>query len=141
MPIDLGYNPYPRFTINTLQIPSHVSLYRNLYKRAAAIGYLQRNIGNQFHSYVFLQNFEIFCLRSFAKLQAPLPEEVKYMKGTVKWFNSFKGYGFITGEDEKDVFVHKNGIPNEVQINDGDKVEYSTQQTDRGLSAIDVKRL
>ena len=70
-----------------------------------------------------------------------MPEEVKYMKGTVKWFNSFKGYGFISGEDEKDVFVHKNSLPNGTHINEGDKVEYNVQETDRGLNAVEVKKL
>ena len=70
-----------------------------------------------------------------------MSEEVKNMKGTVKWFNSFKGYGFITGEDEKDVFVHKNSIPKGTVINEGDKVEYNIQETDKGLSAVEVKKL
>jgi len=33
------------------------------------------------------------------------------MKGKIKWYNLRKGYGFIEGEDEKDVFVHRNSIP------------------------------
>ncbi len=52
-----------------------------------------------------------------------------------------KGYGFITGEDGKDIFVHKNSIPDGTRINDGDKVEYNTQETEKGLSAVEIKKL
>ena len=64
------------------------------------------------------------------------------MKGTVKWFNDQKGYGFITPEDgSKDVFVHHSGI-----ISDGFKtlaenqiVEFDTVQSDKGPKAANVK--
>jgi len=41
--------------------------------------------------------------------------EVSQMKGTVKWFNKEKGFGFITGEDGKDVFAHFSQIQKEPQ--------------------------
>ena len=63
------------------------------------------------------------------------------MKGTIKWYNAGKGYGFIQGEDEKDVFVHRSAIPNGTYINEGDKVEYEIEDTERGPSAKDVKKL
>jgi CspA family cold shock protein len=63
------------------------------------------------------------------------------MKGTVKWYNPRKGYGFIQGEDEKEVFVHRSAIPNGTDLNDGDKVEYEIEDTERGPSAKDVKKL
>ena len=63
------------------------------------------------------------------------------MKGTIKWYNVGKGYGFIQGEDEKDVFVHRSAIPNGTYINEGDKVEYEIEDTERGPSAKDVKKL
>jgi len=58
--------------------------------------------------------------------------------GTVKFFNNSKGFGFITPDDGgKDVFVHQNGLTED--INEGDKVSYEVEETPKGLSAINVK--
>ena len=57
--------------------------------------------------------------------------------GTVKFFNTRKGFGFIEGEDSKDIFVHANNLVD--QISDGDKVTYEVEDTPKGPSAINVK--
>ena len=58
--------------------------------------------------------------------------------GTVKFFNNSKGFGFITPEaGAKDVFVHKNGLIDE--INEGDKVNYDVEESPKGLNAVNVK--
>ena len=58
--------------------------------------------------------------------------------GTVKFFNNAKGFGFITPDDGgKDVFVHQNGLTDE--ITEGDKVSYEVEETPKGLNAINVK--
>ncbi len=60
------------------------------------------------------------------------------MKGTVKFFNEEKGFGFIKPDDsQKDVFVHKSAVNGRIREND--IVEFEVEQTDRGPSAIDVK--
>lgn len=61
--------------------------------------------------------------------------------GSVKWFNADKGFGFITPDaGGKDLFVHFSGIKGENfrTLNDGDKVEYSVQDSQRGPAAVDV---
>ena len=63
------------------------------------------------------------------------------MKGTVKWYNTRKGYGFIQGEDEKDVFVHRSSIPVGTFLNEGDKVEYEIEDSDRGPKATNIKKV
>jgi len=63
------------------------------------------------------------------------------MKGTIKWYNARKGYGFIQGEDEKDVFVHRSAVPDGTYLNEGDKVEYEIEETDKGQQAKDVKKV
>jgi len=63
------------------------------------------------------------------------------MKGTIKWYNGFKGYGFIGGEDGTDVFVHHTAIPVEIDLYEGDHVEYQVEDSDRGPRAINVKKL
>jgi CspA family cold shock protein len=63
------------------------------------------------------------------------------MKGTVKWFNDRKGFGFIEGEDEKDIFVHRNSLTEGTYLNDGDEVEYEVGSSDKGPQAINVKKL
>ena len=58
--------------------------------------------------------------------------------GTVKFFNGAKGFGFITPEDDsKDVFVHANGLIDE--INEGDQVSYDVEEGQKGLNAVNVK--
>lgn len=58
--------------------------------------------------------------------------------GTVKFFNESKGYGFITPENgAKDIFVHANGLVDEIQ--EGDKVTYETEEGRKGLSAVNVE--
>lgn len=62
-------------------------------------------------------------------------------KGTVKWFNSEKGFGFITDEATgKDVFVHFSGIVSEgfKTLEEAQNVTFDTTETDRGLQAINV---
>ena len=63
------------------------------------------------------------------------------MKGKVKWFNDRKGYGFIQGEDEKDIFVHRNSIAEGDYITEGDEVEYEVESSDKGPHAINVKKV
>ena len=63
------------------------------------------------------------------------------MQGTVKWYNARKGYGFIQGEDEKDVFVHRSAVPAGTFLNEGDKVEYEVEETDKGQQAKNLKKL
>ncbi len=62
------------------------------------------------------------------------------MKGTVKFFNDMKGFGFITAEDGKEYFVHQSGLEEGLTITDNDAVEFDTEQGDRGLKAVNVKK-
>ena len=57
------------------------------------------------------------------------------MEGVVKFFNRKKGFGFITGDDGQDYFVHFTAIPRGVFINDNDRVSFEGSQGDRGLKA------
>ncbi len=63
-------------------------------------------------------------------------------RGTVKWFNDAKGYGFIARSSGDDVFVHFSSIQGEGfrTLVEGDEVEFELQETDRGLQAANVIR-
>ena len=59
-------------------------------------------------------------------------------KGTVKFFNNSKGFGFITSEDsQEDIFVHITGLVDEIR--DGDEVTFETAQGKKGLNAVNVQ--
>lgn len=59
-------------------------------------------------------------------------------KGTVKFFNESKGFGFIVDEESKtEYFVHVTGLIDE--INEGDAVEFELQEGKKGLNAVNVK--
>ncbi|AMW32809.1 MAG: cold shock domain-containing protein [Fervidobacterium pennivorans] len=63
------------------------------------------------------------------------------MKGTVKWFDAKKGYGFITKEDGEDIFVHYSAIQVEgfKTLKEGDKVEFDVQNGAKGPQAANVR--
>jgi len=65
------------------------------------------------------------------------------MTGTVKWFNSDKGYGFISTEEGKDVFVHFSAIQSDgyKSLEEGSKVEFNVVNSDRGETAANVIKL
>lgn len=62
-------------------------------------------------------------------------------KGTVKWFNNQKGYGFITAEDGKDVFVHFSGLNMEgfKTLEEGAAVEFDITDGAKGPQAVNVE--
>jgi CspA family cold shock protein len=64
-------------------------------------------------------------------------------KGTVKWFNESKGFGFISQEGGEDVFVHFSAIQGSgfKTLAEGDAVEFDVQQGPKGLQAANVRRI
>ncbi|MFB9280157.1 cold shock domain-containing protein [Cohnella cellulosilytica] len=65
------------------------------------------------------------------------------MRGTVKWFNAEKGYGFISVEDGNDVFVHFSAIQGEgfKTLDEGQEVEFEITEGNRGPQASNVVKL
>jgi CspA family cold shock protein len=64
-------------------------------------------------------------------------------KGTVKWFNTSKGYGFIQRPGGEDVFVHYKAIAGDGfrNLNEGDMVEFEVEQGPKGYQARNVKKV
>lgn len=63
-------------------------------------------------------------------------------RGTVKWFNDAKGYGFISQPAGEDVFVHFSAIQGDGfrTLSEGEEVEFEVRETDRGVQAANVVR-
>lgn len=65
------------------------------------------------------------------------------MTGKIKWFNNQKGYGFISGDDGKEIFVHYSGIVGEgfKTLNEGDKVTFDVADCDKGVQAVNFQKV
>jgi CspA family cold shock protein len=66
------------------------------------------------------------------------------LTGVVKWFNDEKGFGFITGDDGSEVFVHYSAIKEEGKrkdLSEGQQVTYDTLDTPKGLQAVNVQKM
>ncbi|MDD5044306.1 MAG: cold shock domain-containing protein [Candidatus Omnitrophica bacterium] len=65
------------------------------------------------------------------------------MKGKVKWFSNQKGYGFITTEDGKDVFVHHSAIKSEGYrtLQENQEVEFDVEKGAKGEQAVNVTKI
>jgi CspA family cold shock protein len=62
--------------------------------------------------------------------------------GTVKFFNTTKGFGFITPDDGgKEVFVHISGLREGMELQENDKVQYETEEGPKGTNAINVEKI
>lgn len=70
--------------------------------------------------------------------------EEKMTKGTVKWFNATKGFGFLTTEDGQDVFVHYTALEGNGEfrtLDEGQAVEFEIVEADKGPQASNVVKL
>ncbi len=62
------------------------------------------------------------------------------MKGKIKFFNETKGFGFVTGEDGKDYFVHSTGLVGTTNLAKDDEVTFEIEQGDKGPKAVKVTK-
>jgi CspA family cold shock protein len=88
----------------------------------------------------FLQNPLRFA--PFGHQQKGRKTHVERLKGTVKWFNNAKGYGFLGRDDGPDVFIHYSSITTEgyKSLQEGDKVEFEIVQGQKGPQAANVTK-
>jgi cold shock protein len=64
------------------------------------------------------------------------------MKGTVKWYDRVKGYGFLQTEDQKDIFIHRSGLEeSHTELETGQAVEFEVEMREKGPVAIKVRRV
>ena len=62
------------------------------------------------------------------------------MKGTIIWFAPFKNFGFISGQDGNNLFIHSNALAKGAILNVDDLVEYAIEESERGPKATNVKK-
>ena len=62
------------------------------------------------------------------------------MKGTIKFFNEMKGFGFIAAEDGKEYFVHQSDLEEGLRLSEDDTVVFDVEEGDRGPKATNVKK-
>jgi cold shock protein len=69
------------------------------------------------------------------------PRRLAMVVGTVKWFNTDRGYGFIAPEQGKDVFVHVSALEASgmQELTEGQRVEFEVEQDAKGLRAVNVR--
>jgi CspA family cold shock protein len=60
------------------------------------------------------------------------------MEGTVKWYNRKKGYGFISGDDDVEYFVHHSAVKEGTFLRDNDRVSFEPTETEKGKQAANV---
>jgi len=71
--------------------------------------------------------------------------ENERLKGKIKFWNVERGFGFVEGEDNKEYFCHQTEIKYPIDVSDnvlyeGEKITFLPTQTDKGLSALEIKR-
>ena len=76
-------------------------------------------------------------------LSRPVVKEFKVARGTVKWFNEAKGFGFISQENGEDVFVHFSAIQGEgfKTLAEGEALEFDVTRGPKGLQASNVRKV
>ena len=91
--------------------------------------------------YLFLRaQMQVYIVQGESKTKPN--KEVKYMTvGTVARWLDQKGFGFIKGEDGKDIFVHNSDIEGKNSLSEGEKVEFEVTAGDKGPSAVKVKSI
>jgi len=79
-------------------------------------------------------------LKDIATTSTAEPRWITVTTGNVKWFNSRKGFGFLTAEDGTEVFVHTSAVPADVaSLRPGDSVEFTTEQGVQGEQVADLR--
>ena len=102
------------------------------------VAYKERVIKVTHFRFYGLLRFFIFVLLEPQMLRSE--GVINNMKGIVKFYNDMKGFGFITGEDGKETFVHRSSIPVELNLREGDEVEYQIEDSERGTRATNLKK-
>ncbi len=96
--------------------------------------------GQQHNSYTFFAGSSNYAFSKSARKEVA---HVERLKGTVKWFNNAKGYGFLGRDDGPDVFIHYSSITTEgyKSLQEGDKVEFEIVQGQKGPQAANVTKI
>src|SRR5271156_2136154 len=97
--------------------------------------------GRQHNSYTFLRGPRNRPF--FREIRETEGANVERLKGTVKWFNNAKGYGFLGRDDGPDVFIHYSSITTEgyKSLQEGDKEEFEIVQGQKGPQAANVTKI